>query len=153
MAVPDDSIEPLLSREPSPSPAPPPLSGLPILDPEVVAVVQSLVEVTINNRLGDTPPTGMNKNDVVAYAIASEERTRRLERLIWTTTGILALGVGSASILCILVLHEHIAGSIGLATATIAGVSTAAAKIWRRFSTAGKTKKRNISLRTAGSAL
>jgi hypothetical protein len=76
-------------------------------------------------------PKGVNWRDVIGYAIGSPGRTRNLERIIWTMTGLLALAIGTVSAVGYLVFHYHAAGSIGIATALVAGIGRPLAAIRR----------------------
>jgi len=75
---------------------------------------------------------GMNTNDLLGYAIGSPDRTKNLERLIWATTGLFALVIGSLSAVAIIASQYRVAGSVGLAAAVIAVIAPATA-IWRRL--------------------
>jgi hypothetical protein len=78
----------------------------------------------------ETPPNGANVADLIRYAIAEEERFKRLQRLIWNVTGLGALVLGTASATAIIAYPHLAAGKIGLAAATVAagGLVT---KAWR----------------------
>jgi hypothetical protein len=112
---------------------PPPVVPPTPVEPSVTEVV--LVETTVaqsaRRETGETPPIiGMNTNDLLGYAISSEERTKRLERLIWSVTGIVALIVGSVSAVVLIASPYRVAGGVGLAAAGIAGVHSVGV-MWR----------------------
>ena len=116
-----------------PSEQPPPVVFPAPVEPSVTEVV--LVDATAaqsaRRETNETwPITGMNTNDLVGYAISSEERTKRLERLIWSVTGIIAIIVGSVSAIVLVVSPYRVAGGVGLAAAGIAGVHSVGV-MWR----------------------
>jgi hypothetical protein len=128
MSLPEDagvtSEPPSTAVAPSASIGPDPAS-------ESTANGQPVIVVPSISRPQETP-TGMNTRDLVGYAIASEDRTVRLERLIYAVTGLLIVMVTLISAAAIVAFHYRIAGSVGLATAAIAAIGGPAAATVRR---------------------
>jgi hypothetical protein len=80
--------------------------------------------------LSETLPNGANVADLIRYAIAEEQRFNRLQRLIWTVTGLGTLALGAVSVIAIIAYPHLAAGKVGLAAAAVAagGLATRA---WR----------------------
>jgi len=121
-AVPSDPPSPTSSRA-APQPLAQPVDVTPAIQPE-------FLDTPLTGLLSETPPNGANVADVIRYAIAEEERFKRLQRLIWTTTGLGALVLGTASAVAMIVYPHLAAGGVGLAAAAIAGGGLAK-KAWR----------------------
>lgn len=124
-----------LSAEVLPSVVQPPITPVPEERPNDV----SIIDVSVVNKPAAIP-NDLNLPGLIAHVTDSQERTANLEqligsaaahleRLIWSLTGLLALGVGSISVLGIFASHYHLAGEIGLASAAIAGIMSVVAKI------------------------
>jgi hypothetical protein len=137
-----EAVRATAPEEPDPPGEQPPPAVLPApVEQSVTEVV--LVETTVaqsaRRETAETSPIiGMNTNDLVGYAISSEERTKRLERLIWSVTGILALIFGSVSAIVLIASPYRVVGGVGLAAAGIAGVHSVGMMLrwirqhWRR---------------------
>jgi hypothetical protein len=109
---------------------------------ELVSLIHSEVEATLEQRAEEKPPNGMNRNDLVGYAISSEQRTRHLERLIWASTGIFSLFVGTVGIVVIIAsTHYRTSGIVGLVAAAIASMVGPATKGWRSANRAWHAKR------------
>jgi hypothetical protein len=112
------------SVEVTPPIAPPPV----IPSPEKLPSDVRIIDVSLANR-SDEMPKGLKFPDLLVIVTGSKARTENLESLIWSTTGLLALGLGSISGIAIFALHYRVAGSVGLASATIAGIMSLVARI------------------------
>ena len=77
-------------------------------------------------------PKGLNLFDFLALVTSSKAMTANLKEIIQSMSGLFALAVGSVSAIGIVTLHYRVAGSVGLATAAIAGIISLVAKIRRR---------------------
>jgi hypothetical protein len=83
---------------------------------------------SLNNEQSDMPK-GLNRNDMIVIVTGDPERVANVQRLIWSLTGMLVVVVGSASAIVIFAAHNRYAGEVGLATATIAGITSILARI------------------------
>ncbi len=83
-------------------------------------------------------PKGSNPSDVVIFAIDSRERTDNLLRIIYAVTLLTALVLGLISAAALVILHYRLLGEIGLASATVAALTTT--KLWysQRHKQAGR---------------
>jgi hypothetical protein len=116
--------------------------GPSILMADLVALIHHEVESTLGGREEEAPPNGMNSYDLMGYAIGSERRTKRLQRLLWTVTVMLVLVVGFVSAVVILASTDHHGiGRVGLAAAGIAGIGASAAKVWHSFNRARRNRR------------
>jgi hypothetical protein len=111
--TPSDSIIPAASFESAPV-------------PDVITNGAPRIDLHVTGPSTE-PPNGMNLNDLLRYAITEVERTRNLERIIWSATGLIAFFVGGICIVLLVSTHFKVEGLVGLATAAVAGISG----IWR----------------------
>ena len=136
------SDEPPLPGEPSSQPVPPastapvpPASTAPVPEDmlrELLVLLGATIDARIDQRLQEVYPNGMNTNDLVGYAIGSEERTARLERIISNVTITSAIIVVAVSaVYVILSPNHHLVGAISAVAAGIAGIAGAWLRIKR----------------------
>ena len=145
------SDEPPLPGEPSSQPVPPastapvppastspvpPASTTPVPEEllrELLALLGTMIDARIDQRLQDAYPNGMNTNDLVGYAIGSEERTDRLERIISNiaiTSAIIVVAISGAYV--VLSSDHHLfGGAISAVAAGIVGIAGAWLRIRR----------------------
>jgi hypothetical protein len=126
MTVPTEPVLPSDSPSSAGSPATP---QPPVPIPGVARELQpKFLDTPLDGLL--IPPNGANVADVIRYAIGDEERFKRLQRLIWTLTGLITLVLGAASAVAMIVYPHLAAGRVGLAAATIAAGGMVK-KAWR----------------------
>jgi hypothetical protein len=106
----------------------PPIPQQVISSPEVLPTDLPIIDVSLISRASEVPK-GLNHNDMIVIVTGDSERTANLERLIWSSTGLIAIGVGSISAVVIFVSHYRVAGSVGLATAAVGGIMSLVARI------------------------
>jgi hypothetical protein len=96
--------------------------------PETLPGDVRIIDVSLTSKPDETP-TDLNFPGLIAFVTSSEERTANLARLIWSTTGLLALGIGSISGFGIVALHYGVVGRVGLTASAIAEIMSVAAWI------------------------
>jgi len=133
--------------EESPVPSPSlPADALPSeVQPQVIPAPEelpsdvSIIGVSVVSKPAEIP-RDLNFSSLIAHVAESRERTANLEgligsaaanleRLIWSVTSLLALGVGAISALGIFASHYHIAAEIGVGSAAIAGIMSILGRI------------------------
>lgn len=122
--------DPALPDEPPTTEVAPSAAQQPNSVTEFIAESQPVIDLVVTGHAEDAR-NGMNLNDLIRYAIGSPDRTKNLERIIWATTGLIALFAGLISGIVIFATQYRVAGSVGLAAAVIAGISGPIAKIGR----------------------
>jgi hypothetical protein len=77
-------------------------------------------------------PKGLNRNDAVVIITGDDKRTDNVIRIILATSGVLVVVVGTVSMLLIFALDYRTVGTVGLASAVVAGIITATGRLLLR---------------------
>lgn len=113
---------------PLPAEATPPMPSPQAPSPEIFSSELSIIDLSLISKPSEMPK-GLNRNDMIVIVTGDPKRTANLQRLIWSLTGMLVVGLGSISVIAIFALHYRVAGEVGAATAAIAGIMSVIAKI------------------------